>query len=598
MTPADITVHMAGSEVRDFAGFRIVRPIEIGERAAVWEAEPLDGAEAPVHVGRVAIETLTGEAAADDDVVEWFTEGWELAAGIEHRNIVSVVRLDEQDGVPYVVRAPAGEMTLADRLERGGPLSAGAALQVMGEVAEALEAAHTAGLVHGALTPAVVSLDEHGHALLAGFGRRLGYRRDDVRDLGELLLAMLGEPAGPDSADGEEGADGEAEEVTSEWERLHADALRAVGAAGASGDFARAEDLLAAAREARPLTAEGERPPGPSGTSIVLGVVALFAVVLIFVLMVGGDDEDSEPAESTPTSAAPADEGAAALVPSTGPSRPIPVRGAPVGIAAAGDSVYAVTKEGASLDGFDQRTGQRILGPIDLGAAAGDIAIAGDFAWVTLPDADSVAQVDLSADQPAPDTYGVGAGPDGIVAAAHSIWVLDEDSRELSRIDQEGGDPETFGLDAAKPSAIAYGDGEIWVADAKGAVFRVDPDAPGKQKRLPVPGEPAALVVTDDGTVWVADAAGGTVVALDPSSGDAVEIAVGGEPSDLAADSERLWVANADGYVSAIELGGQAPETIDLSGAGGSPQALAIGQQVWVATGFGNTLVAVAPAAP
>ncbi len=113
-----------------------------------------------------------------------------------------------------------------------------------------------------------------------------------------------------------------------------------------------------------------------------------------------------------------------------------------------------------------------------------------------------------------------------------------------------------------------------------------------------MPGRPEALQVTEDGTVWVADAAGGTVVALDPGSGDAAEIAVGGEPRDLAADSERLWIANADGYVSAVELETQTAETLDLSGAGGSPQAVAVGQQVWVTTGSGNTLVAIAPAAP
>lgn len=572
---------MAGTEVREFAGFRIVRPIELGKRASVWEAEDPDGSV------RVAIETLTGEAAADEDVAEWFTEAWGLAAGIEQRNVVSVRLISEQEGVPFVVRTLVGEMTLADRLETGGPLSAGAALQVLGELAEALEAAHTAGLVHGALTPEVVSIDEHGCAHLAGFGRRLGYRSDDVRDLGELLVAMLADQA----------QDAGTEDV-SEWERLHAEALREVGAEAAERGFARAGELLAAAREARPRTPEGGRPPGPSGTSIVLAVVALFAVVVIFVLVVGGDDEGPKGEVSVPSAETTGDETTAAIAPSTGPARPIPVRGNPVGVTTEGDSVYAVTKDGASLDGFDQETGERILGPVDLGSPAADVAIAGGSAWVTLPGADSVARVDLGADQPVPDTYGVGAEPEGIAASRRSIWVLDEGSRELSRIDPGGGDPETFGIDAAKPSAIAAGDGEIWVADAKGAVIRVDPDAPGKQRRLPVPGRPEALQVTEDGTVWVADAAGGTVVALDPGSGDAAEIAVGGEPRDLAADSERLWIANADGYVSAVELETQTAETLDLSGAGGSPQAVAVGQQVWVTTGSGNTLVAIAPAAP
>ena len=99
-----------------------------------------------------------------------------------------------------------------------------------------------------------------------------------------------------------------------------------------------------------------------------------------------------------------------------------------------------------------------------------------------------------------------------------------------------------------------------------------------------------------DGEVWVADEAGGAITRFDPATEAAMSIPVGGDPVDLAADEERLWALNGDGYVTSIILGTGATEQIDLSGAGGSPQAIAVGRQVWVTTGSGNTLVAIAPA--
>src|SRR6478752_2647249 len=98
---------MARPEERDFAGFRIVRPLALGELASVWEAEDAETGEV------VAIETLAGDATRDEDVREWFTEAWELVADLDAPGIVTVASIGEQDGVPFAVRKPAGETTLA-----------------------------------------------------------------------------------------------------------------------------------------------------------------------------------------------------------------------------------------------------------------------------------------------------------------------------------------------------------------------------------------------------------------------------------------------------------------------------------------------------
>ncbi len=574
---------MSEPEERDFAGFRIVRPIELGERASVWEAEQPGGGD------RVAIETLAGEAARDAHVAEWFSEAWDLVGALDEPAIVTVLGSGEQDGVPFAVRSPAGETTLAERLERGGPLSPGAALQVLTEVGGALEAAHEAGVVHGALEPTCVALDEHGGAHLAGFGRREGDRREDVGALGALLVAMLGaaEQAAPDL---------EGETAASSWEAGHAEALRAVGAAGAAGEYPRAAELLAAARAARPEAS----PRGEGSGRLWLALAAcavVIAVVIVIVLVLGSGGDDGGADGSRPTVATTAAETPA---PATGPSRPIPVRGFPAAVAASDGVVYAVTREGGSLDGFDEATGERVLGPVAIGGDGSDVTIFGGAAWATEGAEGTVARVDLGTEGAAATAIATGGEPGPLIGAHGSIWVVDEGGRRLLRLAPDataGSEPEGFDLDAAAPNGIAFGQGSLWVSDGAGKVLRIDPKDPSQQRAFDVGGSPAAAVVAA-GTVWVADAARGSVLALDPESGATrVELAVGGEPDDLAADGEHLWAANADGFVTAIGLGSGAIGQIDLSGAGGSPRSIAVGDQVWVATGAGNSLVAIAAAA-
>lgn len=587
---------MPRPEERDFAGFRVIRPLLLGERASVWAAEdPETGAP-------VAIETLAGEAAGDEDVTEWFAEAWELVAGLDRRGIVSVVRLGEQDGVPFAIRAPLGESTLADRLERGGPLSAGAALQVLGEVGGALEAAHEAGVVHGALEPGCVVLDEHGRAHLAGFGRREGDRREDVRALGSLLVAMLGEAGGAATAAPESsvGADASAADRAGErdqpsgWELDRAEVLRGVASAGAAGEYARAADLVSAARAARPARAEGDG--SANRWRLALALLALVAAAVIIAALVFGGGEDGDGAGSSApqdTSSAPA----SAPAPATGPPRPIPVRGFPVAAAASDGVVYAVTRDGGSLDGFDEETGVRVFGPVDLGGEGHDLSVADGTVWATA--GSTLAAVDLGASEPAVTAVAAGEEPGPLLVARNSVWVLDEGSGELLRFaarPSAEAEPEATKLDAAEPTDVAFGHGSLWVSDGAGGMLRVDPDDPGEQKAFEVGGSPASVLAAG-GWIWFADAASGSVIALDPKGGAGPEFAVGGEPRDLAADAEHLWIANADGYVSAIDLATGELAPIDLSGAGGSPQGLAVGTQVWAAMGAGNTLVAIAAAA-
>lgn len=591
---------------RDFAGYRIIRPLELSGRASVWEAEERESGRT------VAIETLAGDAAHDADVREWFSEAWGAAAEVDHPNVVTVEELGDEEGVPFAVRTPAGGTTLARRIAVHGSFEPAEAVTLLEQIGSGIEAAHEAGVVHGTLSPAAVIVAERDgshHAYVTGFGRAEGDRREDVRELGSILAAMLGDRGAP----GEE----HAQTQTPADER--AEALAGVVATAREDGYRTAAELVAAAstaigREpgsAHDFAVEGaERQPdredeeagarsSGSGRRRILAVVALAAVVAVVVIVTGGGDEESASPEADSTSVVDTTTEASTTTsapdepPVSPPPAPIAVAGFPVGVAAREATVYAVTRESGVLNAFDQASGESTLAPVDLGDGAEDLTVVDGVAWATLPGSDSLARIDLAAAEPVAETIAVGSAPSGVIGALGSIWVVDEGSAELSRVPLGGGTAEAVPLDAEEPRGIAFGLGSLWVTDAAGRVIRVDPDAPEAQEAFEVGTEPRGVLVVDD-HVWVANTGDGTVTELDPASGESREIEVGGSPRELAADPERLWVTNGDGFVSSVELDSDGVEEIDLSGAGGSPQGIAVGEQVWATTGGGDSLVAVA----
>jgi hypothetical protein len=144
----------------------------------------------------------------------------EVAARLQHPNIVTVFDVGICEAGPYVILELLQGETLAARLERG-PLPAREAVRVAVEMARGLEHAHGAGVVHRDVKPSNVFLDHEGSVKLLDFGIALaldssssggagtpgymapevsrgarGNERSDVFGLGTVLFEMLtGRPA-------------------------------------------------------------------------------------------------------------------------------------------------------------------------------------------------------------------------------------------------------------------------------------------------------------------------------------------------------------------------------------------------------------------
>jgi len=100
---------------------------------------------------------------------ERFQREVQLAAKLSHPHIVPLFEADEVDGFLYYVMEYIEGESLAQRLERGGPLALDEAVRITAEVGDALQYAHERGIIHRDIKPANILLSG-GHALVTDFG--------------------------------------------------------------------------------------------------------------------------------------------------------------------------------------------------------------------------------------------------------------------------------------------------------------------------------------------------------------------------------------------------------------------------------------------
>jgi eukaryotic-like serine/threonine-protein kinase len=118
----------------------------------------------------VAFKVLGGWLANDVMFVERFRREALAAARISHPNLVAVFDAGSEDGVDYIVMEHVPGETLADVLRREGRLHPDRAIRIAASVADALEVAHAARIVHRDVKPANVMLTPDGRTKLMDLG--------------------------------------------------------------------------------------------------------------------------------------------------------------------------------------------------------------------------------------------------------------------------------------------------------------------------------------------------------------------------------------------------------------------------------------------
>ena len=186
----------------ELAGYRIESLLGWGGMSVVYLAEDLRLKR------RVALKLLAADLAGDESFRDRFLRESELAASIDHPNIVPIYEAGATEDVLFIAMRYVGGRDLKRRL-RGGRLDAGEAIGILAQTASALDAAHARGLVHRDVKPSNVLLDPGArpdgsdHVYLADFGITKRISEETAVDGDGHLLGTLDYVA-PEQITGEE----------------------------------------------------------------------------------------------------------------------------------------------------------------------------------------------------------------------------------------------------------------------------------------------------------------------------------------------------------------------------------------------------------
>ncbi|HKF80641.1 MAG TPA: serine/threonine-protein kinase [Thermoleophilaceae bacterium] len=553
---------------------------------------------------RVAVKLIAPEVAGNPDFRERFKRESLLAASIEHPNVIPVYDAGETEDLLYLVMRFIEGIDLRALIDSEGALDPRRAARIVGQLAEALGAAHRRGLIHRDVKPANVLIERSGgseHAYLTDFGiaRDLGSTtaltrvgsvvgtldyiaperletgggdgRSDLYALGcvlfETLTARVPFPKDSDVAK----MYAHMNEPVPSARDLRPEVPEGLAAVAAKAMAKSPDDRYDTADEfaealAGDVTAPTQpAPPGPlePPTRLTPGATAP-----------GPTPPEATPLEATPpeaTAPGPTPPGPTPPeVTAPGPAAPAPPPAGPptgptrrlrsasrrrLGVIAAVAAAVAVVAVAVLVlaGGSDEQGGRRgsgggsprALSPIDVGRGADGVEVGAGSVWVANKNRGTLLRVDPASRSVASATQ-VGANPDSVAVAGGTVWVTNTDDDDVSRVNTRTGEAVGKVPVGDAPEGILARRNAVWVANSgAGSVTRIDPGG-GPPRTTSVGSEPIQLAF-DGRAPWVTVSGDGAVAKLDPATGTpSAKVRIDGSPRGIAFAAGHLWVSASD----------------------------------------------------
>jgi serine/threonine-protein kinase len=599
-----------------FAGYLIVGTVGRGGMGVVYRAREL-ALDRPV-----ALKLIAPELARDPAFRERFLEESRIAASLDHASILPVYAAGEADGELYIATRYVEGTDLRRLLAREQALEPERALKLVGQIAEALDAAHRRGLVHRDVKPGNVLVDTSDHCYLCDFGLTKELA-DEGTSASDPLAGSLDYLAPEQIRRGD--VDGRTDQyalacvfyeclagsspfrretqVETLWAHLHetppplADlpALDPVLARALAADpEKRYPSCSAFVEDARSAIGLGlsatvvRKRRFRLGRRPVIAAALLLAAVAVAVTLAALTLGEGTGVAVPPNSVAAIDPASGEVVAA------IPLEGwPPAGLMAASDEwVWAVveTSEGKAISKIDVKS-RRVVDTFSVRGQPRNLLAAAGSLWVSTWQG-HVFRIDPSGngvrgDWTLPNAgrgegrYSTFRGIGALAYGAGSIWAVS--FRAISRIDLE-----TSKIVPGKSSRwgpLAFGFGALWVLPQRvDYVYRLAPQTLEPQARMFYPNDLQALREVEIGeeSVWLA-AARLRVYEIDPSRLVLVRAYYPGRISDLAVGAGSAWAATDDDVIVRIDPTTGDTERIDV---GGTPYGIAVGGDlVWVGVG-------------
>lgn len=591
----------------EFAAYRIESVLGRGGMGVVYVAEDLGLKR------RVALKVLASDLAADERFRNRFVRESQLAASLEHPNIVPIHEAGEVEGVLYIAMRYVEGTDLRALLRAEGALEPGRATAILIQLASALDAAHARGLVHRDVKPANVLLatrsegDETEHVYLSDFGLTkrttsdsgitatgqfvgtLDYAapeqfqgkpldaRTDVYSLGclfyeclaghtpfpresdaALMYAHLMEPPPPLSSQRREIPESIDPIVARATAKKPADRYDSAGAFAAE-----VRKVLAPAGG---LGVAGSARRRSSWALAAVGAAGVIVVAIVLATTLGREPASSPAGRTSPSSA---------------------IEGPPLG----------------TLVEIDPSTGRTIETVADLhlnlagGAIKPAIAVGEGGVWVM--DSVVVRHIDPGSRSIEASIPYQAQGQPGLVPKVDvglgDVVLTDAGGTEgtlasrgaLSRIDPATNQLRTVGFaSVGLPTDLAIGARAIWETFGGATLLRIDPRTFRVRDRLDLGGSLDAVAVGAD-SLWLGDTLASTVRQLDPSTGRVSDpIHVTGNVDALAAEGDRVWVLDrSTGTVTPIDASSGLGRSVRV---GEDPTDIVSGLgAIWISDGGG-----------